>query len=124
MVRRLLAILGRFLDLFERLSNWGSGWLIVFLMGLTLADVVRRFLVGKAIAGSYTLAEITMVGICFLALSFTQKQNGHVAMDFVVFRLRGKLHGFTQMTSPILSLHSKGRLSSIGATWTSPPGRG
>ena len=63
-MKRFSPICGRGIDIAERISNLGSGWLIIFIMLLILADVSCRFFVSKSIAGAYNLAEIIMVGIC------------------------------------------------------------
>jgi len=95
--------LGKAFDFVERLASIGSGYLITFLMLLVVCDVIYRFTLSKSIAGAYTLSEMIMVGICFLALSFTQKEKGHVAVDFVVVRLEGKPYQTMEIISSLLS---------------------
>jgi len=103
-LKHFFSFLRKFLGIAETLSNQGAGWLIIFLLVLVAADVAYRTVAAKSIAGAYSLSEIIMVGICFLAMSYTQKQRGHVSMDFVVTRLRGKAHQFAEITSSLLSL--------------------
>ena len=81
--------LGKFVDSLERWSNLAGTWLIVFLMLLITANVACRFLIGKAILGTYELATLMLVGIVFFTLAYTQKHRGHVRMELVISRLRG-----------------------------------
>ena len=92
------------IDRIERISNKCAGWLVVFLMGLVVSDVSYRFVIKKSIAGAYSLSEIIMVGICFLAMAYTQKEKGHVAVDFVLLRLKGKSRQWLEVISSVLSL--------------------
>lgn len=103
-VKYLLKLCSRFIDIIERFSNLIGGWLIVFLMALVAADVAYRYIVNKSIAGAYSLSEIVMVGICFLSMAYTQKEKGHVAVDFVVHRLKGSASQFLEFISSLLSL--------------------
>jgi TRAP-type C4-dicarboxylate transport system permease small subunit len=103
-LKHFFSFLRKLLDIAETLSNQSAGWLVVFLLLLVASDVAYRTVAAKSIAGAYSLSEIIMVGICFLAVSYTQKQKGHVSMDFIVIRLRGKPRQFTEITSSLLSL--------------------
>lgn len=103
-MKKLSGLLRKLIDIAENLSNLGAGWLIISLMVLVASDVVYRATAAKSIAGAYTLSEIIMVGICFLAMAYTQKQRGHVSMDFVVTRLKWKTAQFTEICSSSLSL--------------------
>jgi len=102
-LKRFLSICGRGIDIAERISNLGSGWLIIFIILLILSDVSCRFFVSKSIAGAYNLAEIIMVGICFLPMAYTQREKGHVAVDFLVLRLKERPRQAMEMVSTFLS---------------------
>ena len=103
-LKQLSVALGKAFEWVERWSNIGGVWLIVFLVVLVSADVVWRTFAGKSIAGGYELAEIVMVPICYLTLAYCQKHRGHVRMEFVIDRLRGKTAQFVEMIALILSL--------------------
>mgnify|MGYP003681907178 CR=1 FL=1 len=66
------------------------------------SDVAYRTLTGKSILGAYNLAEIIMVGICVLSLAYTQRQGGHVRMEIVVNKLRGKALQFIEIIASFL----------------------
>lgn len=91
-------------DYVEKISSLAAGWLIVFLMFLSTLDVAFRMIARKSIEGAYTLSEIVMVGICFLAMAYTQKEKGHVSMDFIVVRLKGRALLYSEIISSAISL--------------------
>ncbi len=99
-----LSFLRQFEEHLERWSGFGSTWLTLFLMLLVSTDVLYRAVVGKALLGVYNLSEIVMVGVCFLALAYTQNRRGHVRMELVLERLPRRARGFSEATSLLLSL--------------------
>jgi TRAP-type C4-dicarboxylate transport system permease small subunit len=92
------------MNLLEWMSSLASGWMIVLLMVLSTSDVAFRLVARNSIEGAYSLSEIVMVGICFFAMSYTQREKGHVSMDFLVMRLSGRKLRFAEITSSFLSL--------------------
>ena len=56
-------------------------------MALTVVDVTRRNITGRALAGTVDLSELTMVAVVFLALGLTQLERQHVAVSLVTTRL-------------------------------------
>lgn len=103
-MKDLFKLFKRFIDIIEKFSNLGAGWLIILLMALVAADVIYRFVLNKSIAGAYSLSEIMMVGICFLAMAYTQKEKKHVAVDFVIHKLKGDASQYLELFSSLLSL--------------------
>jgi len=103
-VKFLFQLFSRFIEILERISHLSAGWLIILLMALVAIDVAYRYIVNKSIAGAYSLSELVMVGICFLSMAYTQKVKGHVAVDFVVHRLKGRVSQFMECISSLLSL--------------------
>ncbi len=103
-VKPFFRSLERTVHVLEWTSSLASGWMIVLLMVLSTSDVALRFITDKSIEGAYSLSEIIMVGICFFAMSYTQREKGHVSMDFLVIRLSGQKLRFAEIISSFLSL--------------------
>lgn len=102
-----LSFLGKYEEKIEIWSNLTSTWLIIFLMLLIVSEVVYRYVVGKAILGAYNLAEMMMVGVCFLGLAYTQNKKGHIRMGLVLQQLEKKsfkTYLFTETASLFLCL--------------------
>jgi TRAP-type C4-dicarboxylate transport system permease small subunit len=91
-------------DSAEKISAVVAGYVIVCLMLLTVLDVAVRAIAGESIEGVYTLSELLMVAVCFLATAFTQKENAHVTMDFLMVRLKGRILNYTEVFASILSV--------------------
>ncbi|WP_300458125.1 TRAP transporter small permease [Desulfobacula sp.] len=103
-MKHLLRLMGKSTDAIEKGSNACSGWLIICLLLIVTADVSYRFVFNKTIAGAYSLSELIMVGICFLSMSYTQKEKGHVAVDFFILKLEGRTLHFVEITSSLMSI--------------------
>lgn len=103
-MKHFFSFLGKLVDRVEEWSNLAGVWLIVFLMALIISDVAYRTLAGRSILGAYNLAEIVMVGICFFSLAYAQKKRGHVRMEVLVDRLRGKALHLTEIVAFFVSL--------------------
>lgn len=103
-MRESFSILGRFVDRVERWLYLSGVWLIIFLMLLVVADVAYRTFQQKSIPGEYELAELVMVGIILFTLAYTQNQRGHVRMEIVVIRLRGKTSHFVETAALLIVL--------------------
>lgn len=74
----------------------------LMLMMLTVfADVAGRFLFNNPIPGAKEIIEFMMIFVVYFGLSYTQSQNGHVGMDFVVERLKRKECGLKKTLTSI-----------------------
>ena len=64
--------------------------LLAVLMFMTVIDVARRTIAGKALVGVVEISQFLMVGIVFLSLAYAQRQNKNIRVDMLVTRLSGK----------------------------------
>jgi TRAP-type C4-dicarboxylate transport system permease small subunit len=96
--------LRKFLEKVELWAGLGSTWLVVFIMLLVTCDVTYRAVAGKAILGAYNLTEIIMVAVCFFALAYTQNKRGHVRMEIVVNKMKGRARLFIEIVSLFICL--------------------
>ncbi|WP_293784803.1 TRAP transporter small permease subunit [uncultured Aeromicrobium sp.] len=58
--------------------------LIIVVLGMTVADVLRREISGKSVPGVVEWSEVAMVMIVFLGLGYAERQRAHVAMTLFV----------------------------------------
>lgn len=70
--------------------NLFAGILIFALMLLGVAQIVLRTVFRAPIFGYIDIVEVAMVGFAVLAISFVQRVGGHVRMELVVARFRGR----------------------------------
>lgn len=57
------------------------------LMMLTVADVTRRNITGRALPGTVEYSELLMVALVFLGLAAAQRRKEHVAVNLLTSRL-------------------------------------
>ena len=74
----------------ENRLNLLAGILVFALMLLGVAQIVLRTVFRSPIFGYIDIVEVAMVGFAVLAISFVQRVGGHVRMELVVGRFRGR----------------------------------
>ncbi len=67
-----------------------SGLCLVFLMGLTVVDVVGRYVFHSPIFGAQDLSELTLILIVFGAMAYCGRTDGHVSVDLFVEAIGAK----------------------------------
>jgi TRAP-type C4-dicarboxylate transport system permease small subunit len=93
--------LGR-VDRLSRLLNDVAGCSLVFLMLLTVADVVLRMF-GRPILGTYELVSFMGTLVFGLALPFTSWVRQHIYVDFFILKFsRGVQDGFNVVTRAVV----------------------
>jgi TRAP-type C4-dicarboxylate transport system permease small subunit len=58
-----------------------SGFILLFVMVYTVADVVMRYLFNRPFSGSVEVTEFAMALIIFLALPYTGFMGAHISVD-------------------------------------------
>ena len=74
----------------ENRLNLLAGILVFALMLLGVAQIVLRTVFRSPIFGYIDIVEVAMVGFAVLAISFVQRVGGHVRMELVVGRFKGR----------------------------------
>ena len=87
---RSLARADLWLGWVENRLNLLAGVLIFALMLLGVAQIVLRTVFRSPIFGYIDIVEVSMVGFAVLAIAFVQRVGGHVRMELVVARFRGR----------------------------------
>jgi TRAP-type C4-dicarboxylate transport system permease small subunit len=73
----------RICRLLERLS----GQLILLMMALTSIDAAGRYLFNTPLMWSFEVTEMLMVAVVYLAMAYTDSQEGHINLDLLVNRM-------------------------------------
>ncbi len=74
----------------ENRLNLLAGLLIFALMLLGVTQIVLRTVFRSPIFGYIDIVEVSMVGFAVLAIAFVQRVGGHVRMELLVARLKGR----------------------------------
>ena len=88
--RSLLARLNRGLIPVEDLANLLAAFAIMALMILGVLQIVLRTVFNNPIGGYIDLVELSMASMAFLGAAYTQRIGGHIRMELLVGRLRGR----------------------------------
>ena len=80
----------RLLGRLENALNLFAGGLIFALMLLGVAQIVLRTAFDAPIFGYIDIVEVSMVGFALLSIAFVQRVGGHVRMELLVSRLKGR----------------------------------
>ena len=74
----------------ENAFNLFAGALVFALMLLGVAQILLRVAFKAPIVGYVDIVEVSMVGFAVLSIAFVQRVGGHVRMELVLSRLRGR----------------------------------
>ena len=88
----------------ESSLNTLSGIMIFFLVLLATANVLGRKLFNAPLPGFIDWVEQSMAVFAFAGLAFCQRHGGHIRMDIVVQRLRGRRLWLAELLSTLLML--------------------
>ena len=74
----------------ENALNLTAGLLIFGLMFLGMVQIVLRTLFRNPIFGYIDIVEFTMVAFALFSVAYVQRLGGHVRMEIIVARLKGR----------------------------------
>ncbi|MGI9522527.1 MAG: TRAP transporter small permease subunit [Hyphomicrobiaceae bacterium] len=75
---------------FEKLLNFMAAIVILAIMLVGTFQVFGRKLLGTPVPGYVDIIEMTMTVFAFVAISYTQRLGGHVRMELILGRLKGR----------------------------------
>lgn len=88
----------------ESVLNLLGGVTIIMLVLLAVWHVVGRKLFNAPVFGYVDWIEQFMVVFAFFGLSYCQREGGHIRMDIVVMRLKGRMLWFAEWLSTLFML--------------------
>lgn len=80
-----------------------SSLFIFTLMGIGVVQIVGRKLFNAPIFGYIDLVELSMATFAFLAISYCERLGGHVRMELLIGKLRGRLLWLAELAGSILA---------------------
>lgn len=83
--------------------NWAAGGFVLAMMLLTASDVILR-LFRLPLTGTYDLVGLLGAAFVSFALAYTSLQKGHIAVDFMVRKLRPRTQLLVDTAVEVLSL--------------------
>ena len=98
--------MGRYLDQVRKLSrliNFIGGVSLVFIMFLTVADIILRSF-RKPIIGTYEMVAFSGAVVIGFSVPLTSWMRGHVYTDFLVLRFSQKIRNVLNIVTRCLSI--------------------
>ncbi len=95
------------MSLFERTKNINriiyliAGFALMFMMLLTVADVIMREL-GKPIIGTYELVGLSAAVVIGFCIPYTTSMKSHISVDFFTMKLRDKAKNILLLFTRVL----------------------
>src|SRR5699024_3319311 len=88
-----------------------GGIAVILMMVLIVTDVLLRNTINSPIRGGKELVELLMIATIFFGMSYTQKENGHIGIDFIQGFLKGFSAKVINTVTLLLSLGINGLLT-------------
>jgi len=98
--------MNRLVSFVEKIAYWGgylSGWLVPIMMMLVVIDVFMRYVMHRPLMVSDELSAYMLVALSFLGLAYTWREGGHVRIEVLVSRFRGRLYDWVRLIGLILT---------------------
>jgi TRAP-type C4-dicarboxylate transport system permease small subunit len=99
-----LRVADRWLTRVEDTFDLVAALFIVFLMMFAVTQVISRKLFNYPLWGYVDIVEIVMVTFAFLGISYCQRLGGHIRMELLVRRLRGRALWIFEILGTVIAL--------------------
>lgn len=99
-----LSRLDRLFFRLESLLTLAGGFAIFLLVLLATVNILGRWIFSSPISGYVDWVEQAMAFIAFLGIAYTQRMGGHIRMDILVGKFRGRYLWFTELVTTLLML--------------------
>lgn len=99
-----LNTLSRKLKVFSSGLSYLGAFSLFFMMGLTMADVIFRYVFNSPILGVFELTEFMVLILIFSFLGYTQAHKTHVSVDLLVDRFNQRTQIFINLVNHTVCL--------------------
>lgn len=96
--------LGRFIERLSYGVGYLAGWVLMGIIGLTMIEVVSRYVLKAPLILSDELGGYALVAITFLGLACCGLEQGHIRITFIVERLKPRTAGWIRVITLVLGL--------------------
>ena len=96
--------LGHAIELLSYISGYFSGLVLLGIMGLTMAEVVTRYVLHQPLILCDEFGGYSLLAIAFLGMAYCWKERGHIRITFVVTRISGKVSSWLRVATLTIAL--------------------
>ncbi len=104
---------GRVIGAASYLSGYLAGWVLLGIMGLTLAEVITRYVLHQPLILSDEFGAYSLVAISFLGLAYCWRASGHIRITFVVRRMPARVSNWLRLVTLTIALIYVGLASKV-----------
>jgi TRAP-type C4-dicarboxylate transport system permease small subunit len=101
---KIMTTFGRIIRWIDRVCGIVAEGIVFFLMLLVTAEIIARHILGSPIPGQVEIATLFLVLILYLGVAYTQLERGHIRVELLVSRLKGKKRELLEALVLFLSL--------------------
>jgi C4-dicarboxylate transporter, DctQ subunit len=101
---RLLRLSDRVYGYLEDFLTAVAALFIFVLMLLGVGEVIGRRLLNKPIPGHIDIVEVMMITFTMLAIAYCQRHGGHIRMELLVSKLRGRVMWAVELFGILVAL--------------------
>ena len=80
-------------------SGYIAGWVVLGIMGLTMVEVVTRYVLHHPLILCDEFGAYSLVAISFLGLAYCWKERGHIRITFVVSRMPARVSNWLRVVT-------------------------
>ena len=102
---RLLSSIDSYYFQIEKFLNLLAGIVIMGLMFLGVLQVLGRKVFNFPVRGYVDLVEFAMVVFAFLAISYCQRLGGHVRMEIIIGKFKGRTLWFIECIGILIAMY-------------------
>lgn len=114
MLKRKLSVLGKALTTGEDILVYIGGVLVLAMMIITVAEIVGRTWFSHPISGSVELPSLFLVLVTIIALAVLQRQKGHIGVNILQERLKGRARSCLEFSLLLSMLFVAGVIAVYG----------
>jgi TRAP-type C4-dicarboxylate transport system permease small subunit len=96
--------IGRVIGAASYLSGYLAGWILLGIMGLTIAEVITRYIIHQPLILSDEFGAYSLVAMSFLGLAYTWKVKGHIRITFVVRQMPASVSNWLRVATLTIAL--------------------
>src|SRR4030042_2254162 len=95
--------IGIIVDKIAYLGGLFGGWLVPLMMMLVVVDGFMRYVMHRPLMLSDEFSAYMLVALSFLGLAYTWREGGHVRIEVLVSRFRGKFYAWVRLIGVIMT---------------------
>jgi TRAP-type C4-dicarboxylate transport system permease small subunit len=88
----------------ENVANFIAGAAVFVLMGLGVLQILLRSIFNSPIVGYIDMVELSMAVLAFLGAAYCQRLGGHIRMEILIGRLKGRVLWITEALGTLAAL--------------------